>query len=418
MAEEESHTAEGASNAPSAEEQPSTGDTTTGNGDLGVTVRNQEDIERDMNSKVRAAIRAQDDERDQARINKLQTSLNKLNDQRDALVQKRAGHINAYQDRKLRDEIEKLDPRIAQVKNDIQVFEDRINQRDQDAEVAAEQAEQGTSGRLPSETRQQFLIRTGKITPFAKIGGPRPMHGDLADAIIDAEEDAAEKELNKGNDDEPQSHQILRRPGFEEASDTGPPSSDAAPGPRRPRKKRRVQRQDAGADSDDFQPEGASEDGASSDAHSVSDEDEAPRRPAKKRKLGKSKGSKTEKADVIDLAGIDDGNEAHFQQRLADWVKRRSKARRQRRREATGVDGDSGDEEEEWFKLSPDHEDFVVSDDLRTPGDIAPSLFSYQKTGIQWLAELYKQGVGGILGDEMGLGKTSKSGAYLPFSTC
>ncbi|KAL3962856.1 hypothetical protein ACCO45_004379 [Purpureocillium lilacinum] len=47
------------------------------------------------------------------------------------------------------------------------------------------------------------------------------------------------------------------------------------------------------------------------------------------------------------------------------------------------------------------------------PGDIHPSLFGYQKTGVQWLAELYKQSVGGIIGDEMGLGKTVQLIAFI-----
>lgn len=33
------------------------------------------------------------------------------------------------------------------------------------------------------------------------------------------------------------------------------------------------------------------------------------------------------------------------------------------------------------------------------------SLYDYQKEGVEWLQNLYANGVGGILGDEMGLGK-------------
>lgn len=33
-------------------------------------------------------------------------------------------------------------------------------------------------------------------------------------------------------------------------------------------------------------------------------------------------------------------------------------------------------------------------------------LYQYQREGVEWLAGLDAQGVGGILGDEMGLGKT------------
>jgi DNA excision repair protein ERCC-6 len=43
---------------------------------------------------------------------------------------------------------------------------------------------------------------------------------------------------------------------------------------------------------------------------------------------------------------------------------------------------------EEWFKPSPDQPDHQFENGLKLPGDIYPSLFDYQKTGVQWLAEL------------------------------
>lgn len=47
-----------------------------------------------------------------------------------------------------------------------------------------------------------------------------------------------------------------------------------------------------------------------------------------------------------------------------------------------------------------------------------PSLFKgllkgYQLRGMNWLANLYDQGISGILADEMGLGKTVQSIAFL-----
>ena len=47
-------------------------------------------------------------------------------------------------------------------------------------------------------------------------------------------------------------------------------------------------------------------------------------------------------------------------------------------------------------------------DSLRVPSEIHERLFDYQRTGVKWLWELHRQGVGGILGDEMGLGKLFK----------
>ena len=47
-----------------------------------------------------------------------------------------------------------------------------------------------------------------------------------------------------------------------------------------------------------------------------------------------------------------------------------------------------------------------------------PSIFSgqlktYQLKGMNWLANLYDQGINGILADEMGLGKTVQSIAFM-----
>lgn len=41
------------------------------------------------------------------------------------------------------------------------------------------------------------------------------------------------------------------------------------------------------------------------------------------------------------------------------------------------------------------------------------SLKGYQLRGMNWLANLYDQGISGILADEMGLGKTVQSIAFL-----
>ena len=47
-----------------------------------------------------------------------------------------------------------------------------------------------------------------------------------------------------------------------------------------------------------------------------------------------------------------------------------------------------------------------------------PTIFSgqlkaYQLKGMNWLANLYDQGINGILADEMGLGKTVQSVAFM-----
>lgn len=47
------------------------------------------------------------------------------------------------------------------------------------------------------------------------------------------------------------------------------------------------------------------------------------------------------------------------------------------------------------------------------PAPINKFLKPYQRTGVQFMYDLYKQGRGGILGDDMGLGKTVQVIAFV-----
>lgn len=371
---------------------------------LTADVRDQEDLERDIGLQANAAIKEQQDKNDQAKIDKLEASKTRLEAQRRKEREKlEANRNNVFQSRNIQKTLDKLELEIRQIDGDVADFKARLERRQEEVAAAEQEVAQGKSLKLPNESRRDYLVRTGKITPFASIGGPRPegFEGDFADTLLEAEDEAKEEAL-AANDKEPTSHQILRRPGF----------ADAAPAPAavetefslRPRKKRKVKQ--AGSD-DDFDPASAATSDAPSpeSAAAYTSEDDTSSRNLKR--TTKARGKKTAATtENDDLSSIDDGNERSYQQRLADWTERRSEARKQRRLEA----GDTSVEPSgpEWSKPSPDEEDYVINDDLRLPGDIHPSLFSYQKTGVQWLAELYSQNVGGIVGDEMGLGKTGK----------
>lgn len=98
-----------------------------------------------------------------------------------------------------------------------------------------------------------------------------------------------------------------------------------------------------------------------------------------------------------DIRNIDDGVESFYQNRLKSWIYRRSKLRKQE---------DKGSNIPEYLRPHLSIPDAVLNNDFKIPGDIYPSLFDYQKTGVQWLYELYLQKHGGIISDEMGLGKT------------
>ncbi|TQN68806.1 DNA repair and recombination protein RAD26 [Colletotrichum shisoi] len=372
-------------------------------------IRDQDDLERDITTQANVALIESEDKKDKQRIEKLESNKEKLEVKRTERQKKLEGaRRNPYQSRTIQKEIDKLDLEIDGVINDIADCQARIDARQEEVAVI-EDPVKSKSRRLPGESNREFLVRTGKITPFSNIGGERPagFEGDLADVLVEAEEDAAAEEF-RSDDEEPKSHQVLRMPGFTEQPETAlaPVESEFS---LRPRKKRKTEED---VSSDDFDPAAASS--PESQYASDTSEEEA---TGRKRKKGKAK-KKSADATVtvggtkVDLSSVDDGNEAVYQARLADWVRRRSRARQHR----TGVDGEPAtkdDGEEEWFKPSPDHPDHEFGNNLRLPGDIHPSLFAYQKTGVHWLAELYELGVGGIIGDEMGLGKTVQAIAFV-----
>ncbi|KAK4447060.1 P-loop containing nucleoside triphosphate hydrolase protein [Podospora aff. communis PSN243] len=372
--------------------------------DLTENVRDQDELERDITLQANRALIEVEDKRDEKRIEKAEQTRQKLQAQKRAQQQKLRGAAgNPTARLRIQQEITRVESEIALCNKDVADFQARIEARHQTGE--GDGAPSAAGGRLPNESQREYLIRTGKITPFAKIGGARPegVEGDLANAIIDAEDEAVAEEIEESRGEGPRSHQNLRLPGFMEE---GEYSSSPAPSvvesefSLRPRKKRRV-REEKGSE-DEFVPEEADAASPESMASEASDDvDLTNLEPKRKRK----KPSK-ETSEKIDLSGIDDGNEDVYKTRLQDWVDRRSRAR-QRRQESRGeAAGDAVDGEEEWFKPSPDQPDHQFDNGLKLPGDIYPSLFDYQKTGVQWLAELYAQQVGGIIGDEMGLGKT------------
>lgn len=374
---------------------------------LTANVRDQDDLERDISIQANQALIEAEDKKDQKRIEKAELTKTRLAQQKRLQEQRLVATFVPGHRQRIRQEIARIDAEIEICNKDIADFNARIEQRHH--EGAGDDLAAGAGGKkLPNETQREYLIRTGKITPFARVGGPRPegLEGDLADAIINAEEEAVAQQLEEQVGFEPRSHQNLRLPGFAEEPDSASSSVIETEFSLRPRKKRRVVSDDAS--DEEFTPSAAASEAVSPAASGfiIDDDDEledfdmTDMTPKTKRKR-EAKGVDGN----IDLSNIDDGNEAVYQQRLEDWCSRRSRARK-RNQERLGQPVEQDDDEPEWFKPSPDHPDHQFENGLKLPGDIYPSLFDYQKTGVQWLAELYAQKVGGIIGDEMGLGKT------------
>ena len=385
-------------------------------------VRNQEDLERDITYQARLALTEKEDERDQKRIEKLKRFKTRLEDQVERHRRRRdAPGFHTITRGQIQAEIDSLNIQIAETANDVLDFEQRIETRHQENNQNGNQeGNQGGSRRLQHESHRDYLIRTGKITPFARMGArsEEVVEGDLAEALRDVEEEVEMAEIIQEEPD-PQSHQNLRLPGFAEAA-RGINSSVEDEFSLRPRKKMRLENGSALSSAQVSEDEAQvlnTTSGAPSPSNSsidtdyralLDEEDEkaigvetAAKRSAKRNKAA---------AEVDDLTGIDDGDEKMYQARLKSWVERRSRARLCKQ----GFDSNEAEgSDDEWFKPGPDAPDHFYENGLKLPGDIYPALFDYQKTGVQWLGELYSQQVGGIIGDEMGLGKTIQIISFL-----
>ena len=306
---------------------------------------------------------------------------------------------------------------IQDLDNDIAEIEERMKERENDV-GAAEQQDTTSTGRLPTETQRDFLIRTGKITPFSKFG--LSTHGEssatLQGALFDAEEEPDIGETELGIDGgKSMSHRHLRQPGF--ASDFVDSAAEDEIDSDQPRKRRRIAKE-ASKNEDSSYDEDLVEDEVFTESEEEIDE-EMPSTAGKKRRTSR-KASVPEDDEVEDFRGIDDGTEHIYRSRLQRWAMRRRKARTRLAQIKEETDRDDFDEEdpatiaeEESYLSHPDIPDTQIDDGYQLPGDIYPSLFDYQKTGVQWLYELHTQQVGGIIGDEMGLGKTIQIIAFL-----
>lgn len=207
----------------------------------------------------------------------------------------------------------------------------------------------GDGGRLPNETEKDYLIRTGKITAF----------GNQAGFVVEEDEKHHEPE-------ESVSHKNLRVPGFAPVVGNADDEKDPA------------------LDEEEYLDQ--------DDESNTETDDEQPRNRKKAKLLTDD-----------EIRNIDDGVESFYQDRLHTWIHRRSKLRQE----------DTENDKPEWLKPHPTNPDAVLNNDFRIPGDIYRSLFDYQKTGVQWLYELYQQEHGGIVSDEMGLGKTIQIIAFV-----
>ena len=431
--------------------------------DLATEVRDQDDLERDIGRQADQLLTEQADERDKKRLEKTLGDKEKLEDQIRRLRNRRERPIGSATATRLNAEILHLEASVRSFKNDLEQIQARIDERHAgEANEDVHPDEEMGNRRMPNENQRDFLIRTGKITPFSKMPGKSLSRDDstLQGVLLGAEEEEAETEPV---DDEPQtteklSHRNLLQPGFRDDDDDestlGMPEDSDRPKKRRRLHTKKLPTQGLSSGSqqmstvkvksetavssederDNYIPDmDDREMAALGESEHESDQSEdvtcmgttPPRRAG-----GKRKNRLPIESEKEDLVGLDDGNEHWYQDRLCSWVSRRSTARAKAVARAAGstvaesdtplddvptiAETQNGhDSEDEWHQPHPVTPDTEFEGGYRIPGDIYPSLFDYQKTGVQWLWELYSQHVGGIVGDEMGLGKTIQIIAFL-----
>lgn len=430
--------------------------------DLATEIRDQDDLERDIGRQADQLLTEQADEKDQKRLEKTRGDKEKLENQVRRLRERRGRPTGSATATALNAEILHLEASVRAFTSDLEQIQARIDERHaEETHDDVRPNEETGNRRIPNESQRDFLIRTGKITPFSKMPG-RTLNRDdstLQGVLLDAEEEEPEPEPV---DDEPQtteklSHRNLLQPGFND--DDYASTLEVLEDSNRPKKRRRLHTKSpvkeytngseqmstakmnaatevfSEDEGDNYIPDlddremaalGESEPESDEESEDTTYMDTTPPR----REGGKRKKKLLVESEKEDLTGLDDGNEHLYQNRLRSWVSRRSAARAKavaRAAESSVAESDTPTDdtatlaeihngrnsEEEWHLPHPVTPDTEFEGGYRIPGDVYPSLFDYQKTGVQWLWELYSQQVGGIVGDEMGLGKTIQIIAFL-----
>ncbi|CCG84055.1 protein of unknown function [Taphrina deformans PYCC 5710] len=177
---------------------------------LGVNIVSQDALERNVAKQADSMMNAREDELDTKRLEK------SIKEQR-ALEKK----IQTINDRlvSMGTTLPALNDALHAIQSDILDIEGRMEDRSLPKQAVdgapAGSTEDGQPERLDNETQREYLIRTGKITPFSNISGlersntlEEPIAADIRPT--EAEEQATRSSL---------SHQHLRQPGFQTISD-------------------------------------------------------------------------------------------------------------------------------------------------------------------------------------------------------
>lgn len=322
--------------------------------DLGVNVLPQTILEQKIENDAESLITQQLIEQEENRLQRSKNALEKCGTKKRLLERKLYNSSRISVKQRLREQIADLEKtELPPILSDIKDIQERlISLRDSN-----KSPENGATvqSRRPNESEQDYLVRIGEITAFGSKDGftleKKEANGVHEVAITEQEK---ERDLELANE------QMIENLHGESTDDNDHYD-------------------------DDYVDEVLNE-----------DEDEAVDEAVDEKSDQKIMKNKTD--DIKD-----DGDEYYYQQRLRRWIKKRSQLRQD----------DSQPACPEWRKPHPSIPDAKLNDDFKIPGDIFSLLFTYQKTCVQWLYELYQQKCGGIVGDEMGLGKTIQVIAFL-----
>ncbi|KAH3677649.1 hypothetical protein WICPIJ_008935, partial [Wickerhamomyces pijperi] len=357
---------------------------------LGVELVEQTSLESRLQSNATRLLAQQSLETDQKRLLRTQTKLNKIKYELRKLQNKlNSPLVKISEKERLRKQIlEMTNGELRETEEDIKDITERIELSlkegsDQVGTVGSRE-NNDLNERQPGETEKEFLIRTGKLTAFGNTTGfyvERNHHDKPQDPDQDRELEVA--------DMGPISHQNLRIPGFIN-KETAMPKTDNGKS-----KEIKVKGEDSGEEDYELEEEEEEDDDEEMEKSEYDYDDDDQEEETDPTLPGRKKQKLLTEEEI---RNIDDGDSQFFESRLKTWCYHRSKHRDNKDNKDNATP--------EWFKPHPTNADAVLTPEFRIPGDIYPSLFDYQRTGIQWLYELYSLSHGGIISDEMGLGKT------------
>jgi len=349
---------------------------------FGVKLVDQDQLANEITRRAHQALVSKDQELDEKRLEKAQRQLQKTLDKISVLKRRlHDSRTKISQKKQLKQEIEWYEQNdLRSHQQDVDDIVGRLKQSKAESYVDPNQI---SVDRLPGETENEFLIRTGKITAFGTLN-----------------------QFQHEGTDSSKSHVFLHQPGFEDVPtvkqevDTAGLLGDESG---------HDIRQNEGSDDDndyDNNDNDNDDDDFNMDDYNDVEEDDMDLKDDVKDELSELRSESHLPVRANSERNIDDGDELVYQTRLKSWLARRSSLR--------GQSGSRNDDNTpEYFKPHPTISDAVLDGKFKLPGDIYPSLFDYQKTCVQWLWELYNQKTGGIIGDEMGLGKTIQVISFL-----